>query len=120
MSRFQKILNEYKYLTEQDDMSTQPPPTDTNAQVSAPPVAVPPTPESPEEPEALAPESEVLLVRLLKQALVMDIKPDDVNLLSDMEDINEKNAKESLTKLINVMKSYSADIDIDTNPSTTA
>lgn len=117
MSRFQKILNEYKYLTEQDDQSMQPTPTDGAAQIPTPPTTeAPPPPEQPEEPEALAPESEVLLVRLLKQALVMDIKPDDVNLLSDMEDINEKNAKTSLTKIINVMKSYSADIDVNTNP----
>jgi|TARA_R110000803_G_scaffold201102_1_gene265774 hypothetical protein len=69
-----------------------------------------------EEPqiETLSPESEVLLVRLLKKALVTEINPEDVDTVSALNDINEVNAKDTLTMLINVMKKYSTDIDIET------
>ena len=69
-----------------------------------------------EEPkiETLSPESEVLLVRLLKKALVTEIDPEDVDTVSALNDINEVNAKDTLTMLINVMKKYSTDIDIET------
>ena len=69
-----------------------------------------------EEPqiETLSPESEVLLVRLLKKALVTEINPEDVDTVSALNDINEVNAKDTLTMLINVMKKYSTDIDVET------
>lgn len=69
-----------------------------------------------EEPqiETLSPESEVLLVRLLKKALVTEIDPEDVDTITSLNDINEINAKDTLTMLINVMKKYSTDIDIET------
>ena len=68
-----------------------------------------------EEPqiETLSPESEVLLVRLLKKALVTEIDPEDVDTISSLSDINEVNAKQTLTMLIAVMKKYSTDIDIE-------
>ena len=59
-------------------------------------------------------ESEVLLVRLIKKALVTKIDPEDVDSLTEMGDVNEKNARMSLTTLINIMKKYSTDIDIET------
>lgn len=58
------------------------------------------------------PESNVLLVRLLLKALVMDIDPEDVRTITQIGDINESNASESLKKLISIMQNYSADIDI--------
>jgi hypothetical protein len=69
-----------------------------------------------EEPqiETLSPESEVLLIRLLKKALVIEIGPEDVDTISSLSDINEVNAKKTLTKLIAVMKKYTPDIDIET------
>ena len=66
------------------------------------------------EVETLSPESEVLLVRLLKKALVTEIDPEDVDTITSLNDINEINAKDTLTMLINVMKKYSTDIDIET------
>lgn len=79
------------------------------------PTALEPTEELTPEPkvETLSPESEVLLVRLIKKALVTEIDPNDVDSISVLGDINEKNAKESLKMLINIMKKYSADIDIE-------
>ena len=81
-----------------------------------PPEEVQPAPE-PAAPEPavqqLSPESEVLLVRLIKKALVTEIDPNDVDSISALGDINENNAKESLKMLINIMKKYSTDIDIE-------
>ena len=75
----------------------------------------PPEPEVPEvEVTKLSPESEVLLVRLIKKALVTEIQPSDIESLSELSDINEVNAKSSLEKLINIMKKYSQDIDVAT------
>jgi len=81
-----------------------------------PPEEVQPAPE-PAAPEPavqqLSPESEVLLVRLIKKALVTKIDPNDINSIETLNDINETNAKESLQTLINIMKKYSTDIDVD-------
>ena len=99
-----KFLKTYNAILEQDG--------------ELPPEEVPPAPveaPAPEpEVETLSPESEVLLVRLLKKALVTEIDANDVDSISDMNDINENNAKLSLQILINIMKKYSTDIDIET------
>ena len=87
-----KFLKIYKTIVEQDEVPVEEP------------VA---------EVETLSPESEVLLVRLLKKALVTKINPEDVNTIASITDINEINAKQTLTMLINVMKKYSTDIDIE-------
>ena len=102
-----KFLKTYNAILEQDE--------------ELPPEEVPPAPvEAPvEEPapepevETLSPESEVLLVRLIKKALVTEIDPNDVDSISALGDINEKNTKESLKMLINIMKKYSAVLDIE-------
>ena len=103
MKKFLKTLNT---ILEQDE---ELPPADV-------PTAPEPTEELTPEPgvETLSPESEVLLVRLIKKALVTKIEPSDVEALADFSDINEVNAKESLQKLINMMKKYSQDIDVTT------
>ncbi len=73
------------------------------------------TPIQPEpEVQPLSPESEVLLIRLIKKALVTEIDPNDVDSISNLGDINEKNAKTSLTTLLNIMKKYSTELDIET------
>ena len=53
-------------------------------------------------------------MRLIKKALVTEIEASDIDQISILADINETNAKESLTSLINIMKKYSQDIDIET------
>jgi len=95
-----KFLKLYNTILEQDD-----------APVEAPPAEVPPV-EAPEV-TPLSPESEVLLVRLLKKAIVTNIEAEDVDTISALEDINEVNAKETLSMLIRIMQKYSTDIDID-------
>jgi hypothetical protein len=96
-----KFLKQYNKVLEQDETEL---PVEEPAQAPAP------------EPEVkqLSPEGEVLLVRLIKKALVTKIEPSDVEALADFSDINEVNAKESLQKLINMMKKYSQDIDVAT------
>jgi len=100
-----KFLKQYNTILEQDEAEL---PVEEPA---AAPVEQPvPEPEA----ETLSPESEVLLVRLLKKALVTKVNPNDIDKISLLADINETNAKESLTALINIMKQYSQDIDIET------
>lgn len=74
----------------------------------APPTEAPPA----EAPKELSPESEVMLVRLLKKAFVVSPQPEDIEQIDDMNDINESNARECLTKIINLIKKYSTDVDL--------
>lgn len=66
-----------------------------------------------EQPTKLSPEGEVLLIRLLKKAFVIEPKPEDIEAISEFDDINESNARDSLQKIIGLMKKYSTDIDIE-------
>jgi hypothetical protein len=61
----------------------------------------------------LSPESEVMYIRLLKKAMVMKINPDDIDKISNIGDVNENNAKELFGNMLQIMKSYSNDIDIE-------
>lgn len=96
-----KFIKQYNSILEQDDISTQ----SMEEQQ--------PQPQPEPETEQLSPEGEVLLVRLLKKALVMKIDPNDVDSISELTDINEVNAKKSLEKILDIMKKYTQDIDID-------
>ena len=100
-----KFLTQYNKVLEQDETELP-----TELPVEEPAGAPAPEPEV----KQLSPEGEVLLVRLIKKALVTKIEPSDVEALADFSDINEVNAKESLQKLINIMKKYSQDIDVAT------
>jgi hypothetical protein len=91
-----KFLKTYNSILEQDEV----------------PIEEPVTPKP--EVEQLSPEGEVLLVRLIKKALVTKIDPNDVDSINELADINEVNAKSSLQMLINIMKKYSQDIDVNT------
>jgi len=104
-----KFLKTYNAILEQDEDAPAPV-EDAPAPVEAPVEEPAPEPQV----ETLSPESEVLLVRLIKKALVTEIDANDVDSISALEDINENNAKESLKMLINIMKKYSTDIDIET------
>ena len=100
-----KFLEQYNKILEQDEAEVP-----VEAPVEEPVAAPEPQPEA----QTLSPESEVLLVRLIKKALVTKVNPNDIDQISVLADINETNAKESLTALINIMKKYSQDIDIET------
>ena len=110
MKKFLKAYNKVLEQDETEDLPAEEPP------VEEPPVEEPPAEEPTPEPEIqkLSPEGEVLLIRLIKKALVTEIEPSDIDTLSELSDINEVNAKASLEKLINIMKKYSQDIDVET------
>lgn len=106
-----KFLKTYNAILEQDE---ELPPEEVPPE-EVPPEEIPAEEPAPEpEVEQLSPESEVLLVRLIKKALVTEIDPNDVDSINELSDINEVNAKSSLQMLINIMKKYSQDIDINT------
>ena len=100
-----KFLKIYNTITEQDEVPVEEVPVEE--------VPVQDIPVEEPQIETLSPESEVLLIRLLKKALVIEIDPEDVDTISSLSDINEVNAKQTLTMLIAVMKKYSTDIDIE-------
>ena len=107
MRNFLNTLYNTGLIKEQDAAPAPAPETEVDVNVSE----TEPTPT--EEVVPLSPESEVLLVRMLKKALVMKIDSDDITEISNFADINEKNAKQVLQQLINIMKYYSLDVDID-------
>ena len=80
-----------------------------------PPGAAAPAEDAPAEEVtvALSPESEVMYVRLLKKAMVMNLDPEDIDNINDLADVNEDNAKQVLGSILQLMKSYSTDIDIE-------
>lgn len=100
-----KFLKTYNAILEQDE---ELPPEEVPAEEPVEAPAAEP------EVEQLSPEGEVLLVRLIKKALVTKIDPNDVDSINELADINEVNAKSSLQMLINIMKKYSQDIDVNT------
>ena len=105
-----KFLEAFDKVFEQDETGAELPGIETDTTtVTDTEVAEQPEPEV----EKLSPESEVLLVRMIKKALVTQIDSNDVDSITSLGDINEKNAKSSLSLLINIMKKYSTDIDID-------
>ena len=126
MKEFDKLLEKYyTTVTEQDamggmgpDMPAAPPPQAMGGPDlgAAQPGAGPEMPDEDgdgQETEPLTSEGEVMLVRLLKKALVM--KPDDSAMMEidEIGDVNEKNAKDSLKKIVSVMKRYSTELDIE-------
>ena len=88
-------------------------PADLDTVAAEPPVVAAPTGDATDEVTKLSPESEVLLVRLLKKAMVMKLDPEDIAQIGDLTNVNETNAKDVLGKITKIMKTYSNEIDID-------
>jgi hypothetical protein len=96
-------------LINEADEAPPPPGAETEAPAEASAEA-----EAPEEvTTALSPEAEVMYIRLLKKAMVMKLEPEDLDDIAGLEDVNESNAKNVFSKILQVMKSYSTEIDID-------
>lgn len=115
MSNFHKLLNRAyrEIITEQEQPPIQPDPALAQAAAQpAPEQAAPtPMPETPQEPTAqkdiLSPEGMVFLIRLLPKALMIDtLEPNEEELLSDIGDIDEINAKDALKKIIPIIQKY--------------
>jgi hypothetical protein len=110
--KFLKKIYDLNLINEADE---PPPPPGAEADASVEDPGTAPTEEPTEEVVTeLSPESEVMYVRLLKKAMVMDIDPEDIDNIINIGDINETNAKELLGSILQIMKSYSTDIDIET------
>lgn len=75
---------------------------------------IPAAPQVGETSKPLSPEGEVFLVRLLRKALFMNPGDLDEKMLADLPEINETNAADVLTQIIDVMKKYSTEIDVET------
>lgn len=86
-----------------------PAPDATLPQAGTSPAPEAPTPAAAAPTEPLSPEGEVMLIRLLKKALVMDVDENDLNSLDQIGDINETNAKAALQTIIKIMETYSSD-----------
>jgi len=117
--KFLDLLN--KKLAELNEQGPQevlpgvPPATDPAAALQ--PVAAPaPETQTQEGPTPLTAEGEVFLVRLLKKALFMNPGDLDEKALKDLPEINETNASQVLTSIVDIMKKYSNSIDVDTEP----
>jgi hypothetical protein len=110
--KFTEKINYYNQILFEQDDAIQPP-APGPGQNPTEPAQMPADTEQAGAEEPL-PESNVLLVRLLIKALVMDIDPEDISEIKGMGDVNENNASEILDRLITIMKNYSADIDIET------
>jgi len=84
---------------------------------SSPPAPnpVPPTPEPQEPVQVDEPAGIATMGNLLKKALTLKLDDDAKYKVSQLPEINEKNASEVINQLIAIMKTYSSDIDID-NP----
>jgi hypothetical protein len=109
--KFLKKIYDLNLINEADEA---PPPPGAEADASVEDPAAAPTEEPTEEVVTeLSPESEVMYVRLLKKAMVMNIEPEDIDNITNIGDVNETNAKELLGQILQIMKSYSNDIDIE-------
>jgi hypothetical protein len=120
MRQFQdKLQNIYKLVLEQDAPVAGvnlPPPEDSS--MTAGNATMPAAPDGNDisanesDTDKLTPEGEVLLIRLIKKALTVKVKTEDLTEITGLGEINEKNAKDMLKKLIEVIRRYS-DVDIN-------
>lgn len=113
MSKFHKLLNRtYRtIITEQEQPPVQEDPVLAQAATQTAPEQATPTPMPEETPQQqkdiLSPEGMVFLVRLLPKALMIDtLEPNEEEMLSDIGDIDEINAKEALKKIIPIIQKY--------------
>ena len=116
--KFLDRIDKYSYMLLEAEGTPPPPPGASQPQTPQDVQAAQGDQAQPQQPaqetEKLAPESEVMLVRLLKKAFVIAPKPEDIEQITSLEDINENNAREVLTKIINLIKKYSSDVDVNT------
>ena len=116
MSKFDEILAVKWSMIEEQGPELAPaedpmPVAGGPADATQPQPGAEPAPTGNEEPTNLSPEAEVMLVRLIKKALVLDIDPEDVDSIDELHDINPDNAKEALTILMELMKKYGTQLD---------
>lgn len=119
--KFFKVIENYKkgLVIEQDAQSDVPqpeqqPPSNVvgNPQTDT-------TSEPADEGKVDTPAGIATMGNLLKKALTIKMNDEDRYKVSQLPEVNEKNASQVIDQIIAIMKTYSADIDID-NSSTTS
>lgn len=109
------IDRRFKELLEQgpagDETFTAPGPVSVSEPTQMPAAGISTSPEQEKKP--LTSEGEIFLVRLLKKALFLN--PDDLDekALKDLPEIDEKNASDILTKIVQIMNNYSSSLDVN-------
>lgn len=115
--KFLNILNkklfELNEQVPQEPLPGVPLPPEAGVTVPSAPEVQPPVQEGP---KPLTAEGEVFLVRLLRKALFMNPGDLDEKSLKDLPEINETNASQVLTSIVDIMKKYSNSIDVNTEP----
>ena len=110
MNKFLKTIYELNLINEEDQAPPPPGAGDVN---DVTPQEIDAAPEADTVVSTLSPESEVMYVRLLKKALVVDLDPEDVDNINNLAEVNEENAKQVLGNILQIIKSYSTEIDIE-------
>lgn len=121
MKKFDRIARTaIEYLTEQapDDVLGAAAPVDPNLAADPSmggeemiPQEAPPVEEPEQEVETLSPEAEVILVKFIRKALLIDLSLDDkaklINLIPSDKEIDQTNAKSILEALRSIISAYS-------------
>jgi hypothetical protein len=113
MSRFHSLLNKAyrEIITEQDQPEIQAPDVIQPDQAQPTPAPEAPQPET-SEIEPMSPEGMVFLVRLIKKALMIDdLEPDEEQMITDLGNIDEVNAKEAIKKLVPIIQKYAPSVE---------
>lgn len=106
-TNFEKLLLKEEAEQQLPPDAAMPPPDDMEDE-NAPPVPQESAPTQPAQPaaQALSPEGEVTLVRLLKQAFVARPKDDDALRIENLGDVTSANAKEQLKAISEMLSTY--------------
>jgi hypothetical protein len=118
--KFLDIIKQYKngLLVEQGPGDVPPPPTDPTAAAPAPTAPAPatPPPAEPAEPDQVdEPAGIVAMGNLLKKALTLNLDDGAKLKISQLPEVNEKNASKVINQIVTIMKTYTSDIDIGTD-----
>lgn len=116
MKKFLQIIESYekRLVTEMDTPppNAAPPPDGP----SSPPAPAPETPdgepEAPVDDQPDVPAAIATMGSLLAKALTLPLSKEDRLRVARLPQVTEKNANEVIDQLVNIMKSYSADIDM--------
>lgn len=112
MSKFHSLLNKAyrEIITEQDQPEIKAPDVVQPDQATPTPAPEVKQEEMPSEP--MSPEGMVFLVRLIKKALMIEeLEPNEEQVIADMGNIDEKNAKDAIQKLMPIIQKYAPSVE---------
>jgi len=110
--KFLQIIEQFEkeLVNEMDNPPPNPAPEPGGSADMPPADPASQTPDQVDEPAGIA-----TMGTLLKKALTLKLSDEDRYKVSQLPQIDEKNASEVINQLIAIMKSYSVDTDINTN-----